>query len=473
MRPNTLMPIMIFMTIFFNICRSFHRFFSVTQFQTILLRVVLILSVTAAFTSCKKELLSLGTDILPAGDIVSIKGSDSISVTSYTYYDDSTRTDNPFVSFLGQDTDRYFGTTTADFVTQIRLGQEWPTDSLKIDSVKLYLHFLSIKGGASDEVHYLRFSEIANQIYTDQPYYSIDNVQLSGYVSPDLPLPLTLNKDTLNVALDVPLEFAKHLIRDRSMLFYSNNKPDFRSYFKGLYFQILPDVDPVMLSISVAPPASLGNFYNSFVFYMHDTINTSESPVTYPIILDATNKNAAYNRFKHDFTTATKGDRMIHRNTTFRDQLSYVQSLNGVYTKVVLPGLEKIKDDPSFDRIAVNRARLIVPVFWDSLPGQYISKTLPLSLLMRYSDNGTKFFVPDYVNSSTDVSHSFFDGTLDTINKQYKFNIPAFVQKYLDDETGHIKPELEIFQTTGTQNVIFEANNKQIPVKFDFTYTEF
>ena len=40
-------------------------------------------------------------------------------------YDDSVRTDNPSVSYLGQIYDPYFGTTTAEFVTQIRLGCKW------------------------------------------------------------------------------------------------------------------------------------------------------------------------------------------------------------------------------------------------------------------------------------------------------------------------------------------------------------
>ena len=51
-----------------------------------------------------------------------------------------------------------------------------------------------------------------------------------------------------------------------------------------------------------------------------------------------------------------------HINDGYRDTLSYLQSLNGVYTKIILPGLEKMKNDPSFGKIAVNKARLTVPV---------------------------------------------------------------------------------------------------------------
>ena len=44
---------------------------------------------------------------------------------SYTMYDESIRTDNPSVGYLGQIYDPYFGTTNAEFVTQIRLLAEW------------------------------------------------------------------------------------------------------------------------------------------------------------------------------------------------------------------------------------------------------------------------------------------------------------------------------------------------------------
>ena len=88
----------------------------------------------------------------------------------------------------------------------------------------------------------------------------------------------------------------------------------------------------------------------------------------------------------------------IHRNTTYKDTLSYLQSLNGVYTKIALPGLEDIKKDPSFDKIAVNKARLIIPVYFNpTATDQYISKTYPLNLRLRYKANtGLRYDVPDY-----------------------------------------------------------------------------
>ena len=384
----------------------------------------------------------------------------------------SFRTDNPTLSFLGQEYDSYFGTTNAEFVTQIRLGSQWNDSTTHtVDSVRLYLYLLSVRGTtSSDVVHSLRISEIADQIYTDSAYYSDETVNLAGYVMPDVLL-TGLQGDTVNVLeLKLPTEFGTYLIRDPSMLFYSNTKPDFRSYFKGLYFQMNPSSEPVMASLSIAPPAIMGNFYNSVVLYMHDAEGTAEA---FSFIIDASNRNAGYNRITHDFSTATEGSKMVYVNTTYKDTLSYLQGLNGVYTKISFPGLADIKNNPDFDNIGVNKAKLIIPVYFDDEGGtKYISKSVPLNLQLRYKvKDENKYDVPDYSIEAT--YHSFFDGQLDSVKKVYNFNIPAFVQAYLEDDENKVDPEVEIYQTLGVRNVIFRANNNSQPPKFEFTYTKF
>jgi hypothetical protein len=206
--------------------------------------------------------------------------------------------------------------------------------------------------------------------------------------------------------------------------------------------------------------------------YGHDANGLSKQ---YGFNLDAISNNAAYNRYSHDYSTATLGDKMEHRNTTYRDTLSYLQSLNGVYTKLSLPGLEKLKNDASFGNIAVNRARLSVPLKFTKTSSNYYKNSVPLSLRLRYKvKNGTRYDVPDYaMGGSLDPSHHFFDGTLDSVANVYNFNIPSFVQSYLKDATDNVKPEVEIFQNSGILNVVFGANNNKTPVKFEFAYTKF
>jgi hypothetical protein len=452
------------MTRYYNRSRCTLRVVSLNPFM--LFRITILLLTLFLVSSCEKGILKLGGDLLPQSDFAAIHSIDTLSTFSYTMYDDSVRSDNPTFSFLGQTYDSYFGTTTAEFVTQIRLGGQWDTSYKVIDSVRLYMHFLTSNGGTSDAIHTLRLSEISEQIYSDSIYYSNRKVPLTGYVVPDIKLKVD---STLDVILPLPLDFGYYLIRDPSQLFYSNTKPDFRSYFKGLYFQMDPSSDPLMVSLSVAAPSSIGNYKSAIILFMHNDAGTSGS---YPFVLDASNVNAAYNKYSHDFTTATQGNKMIYRNTTYKDTVSYLQALNGVYTKVSLPGLENVKNDPTLKGIAVNKARLVVPIYFDGI--KFKASTAPRQLILRYkTSSGTKFAVPDYTMSSSDPNSTFFDGRIDSVANVYNFNIPAFVQGYLEDASGVIKPELEIYQSLGTRSVIFKANKNKTPVKFEFTYTKF
>jgi hypothetical protein len=470
-----LIPIMIFMTRYYHspelpyrINSVYHSFFSIFRLTVIALVVFFV-------SSCEKDgPTKIGNDYLPVSDFVIIKSIDTLSVWSYTMYDNYFHTDNPSTTFLGHIYDPYFGTTSAEFVSQVRLYPAWDHVPFFIDSVKLYLRFLDVMGG-SNVTHFLRMSEISELIFPDSAYYSNKHVDTTGYgITVELPV---LKPDTINeIELTLPNEFGEYITRDTSQLFYSPNmvhfsyaKPDFRSYFKGLYFRMYSSSDPTLVSLYLEPSSSSNTDHsesqNYFVIFMHD--NSFTQKVLY-LILDANNRNAAYIRFSHDFSTANPDKRIQHINDGYKDTLSYLQYLNGVYTKIVLPGLESLKKDPFYKKIAINKARLTVPIHFDG--DLYIPSTAPTQLFLRYkSIAGYKDIVRDYT-----ISSSFFGGKIDTTAYVYTFNIPAFVKDYLEDATNTIKPEIEIFQgTTGTTNLILKANNNKSPVKFDFSYTKF
>ena len=464
------------MTRYYNCFQHKHRYISVSKHLIKIFRLTLFALIAFFAGSCEKGILKMGADLLPEGDFVSIKSIDTLSVLSYTMYDDSVRTDNPSTSYLGQISDPYFGTTSAEFVTQMRLNAKWDGKPFTIDSVRLYLHILSAIG-RSDVTHTLRLSEISELIYPDSVYYSNRPVPLTEYEVNNIELPI-LKAYTINdITLKLPLEFGNYLTRDTLKLFYSENNihyspdyPDFRSFFRGLYFQMNPSSDPLLISLYLEPPISNTNHpvsENALVLYMHDDLGVQKE---YTFILDAKIRNAAFSRFSHNYLTADPDKRIKHINDGYKDTLSYLQSINGVYTKFVFPGLENIKNDASFAKISINKARLVVPVFLNG--NQYRTTTVPPQLVLKYkTSNGSKFVVPDWNIDPT--YQTFFDGKIDTTAKVYNFNIPAFVQAYLEDATDKVKPELYIYQVSGTNNVILKANKSKTPVKFEFTYTKF
>jgi hypothetical protein len=470
------------MTRYYNTSHRTHRIISVSQ-QFNRFFLFSLLSLMAVFvSSCEKGILKIGGDLLPEGDFVSLKSIDTLSAFSYTMYDYRIRTDNPSVGYLGSLYDPAFGTTTASFVSQLRLTSRWDGKPFTVDSVRLYLRLLTATG-KSNVVHTLRLSEIADIIYPDSTYYSNSPVALTNYVVKDIQLP-ALQADTINnVVLKLPVEFGNYLLRDTLQLFYAENAihyspdhPDFRSYFRGLYFQMDPGPDPVLVSMYLAPGVvntSHASSENALAIYIHDNNGTKKE---YDLNLDADSRNAAFNVYVNDYSTADADKRINHINDGYKDSLSYQQCLNGVYTKITIPGLEKVKSDIMSGKIAINKARLIVPVkFKKTSDTQYYSKLLPMVLGLRYkTEAGDKSVVPDYnMAGSADAYHYFFDGSLDSVNMVYKFNIPAFVQSYLDDATNTLEPSVEIYQGAGTNNVILRSNKNKPTVKFEFTYTKF
>jgi len=444
---------------FLPACRNaILKFFSFRSLTLFLTGVFLVL-----LYSCEENATIIGSDILPGSDFVTVYATDTVKPASYTWSDDSIQTSHQYYGYIGTIHDPYFGNMTSKLVTQLRLGSKWDDEIYTVDSVKLNLTFRNVRGDV-DLNPVLKISEIAEEIFLDTSYYSNHDLQLTGYELPPIELPKLKGATVNSVALDLPVQFANYLLRDTSFLFHSNRIPDFRSYFKGICMS-LTDESPVFLTLKLQPPTLTEPYQNYIIIYYHDNNNVKKE---YSLHLDAVAKNARFNIFSNNYEAADADKRIEHINEYVKDTITYVQAMSGVYTKIMLPGLEKIKENGALSNISVNKARLIIPFYTD---GQaYTLKTVPSSLLLSYcTTKGEKYLVPDY-----GLSPIFFDGTADTVNMRYNFNIVSFIQEYLEDATDEIKPELDVLVPGGTiNNVILLGNDASKPVRFELTYTRF
>jgi hypothetical protein len=461
------------MTRFYHSLSFFFRFKSASNKLFRILRPALVVTAVLFVISCEEDPTKLGSELLPSNDFVTISSTDTLSVWSYTMYNSSVPTSNPSAAFVGAIFDPYFGTTTAEFVSQLRISNAWHYGPVTIDSVKMILQ-ITVKGGTAGADQFLKLSEISDQIYTDSTYYSDKQTNTTGFEM-TVQLPKLKPDTTNNISVSLPVEFGEYLTRDTTQFFYSNTKPDFRSYFKGLYFQLMPATDPVMLGFSLINKVSSGGSYtNYFVLFMHDTLDYR---YRYYFILDPKHPNAAYNTFSRDFSTADPDKRIEHINDdTYRDTLSYIQYLNGVYTRIELPGLDSLKKIFAGSKVSINKARIGIPVYYDG--DRYTYLTVPSSLRLRYidQDSSLKYGVPvkyDVPDFNIDVNNKFFDGTLHKADSTYYFNIPTYIQNYLEDSKNKYPPELELYQATGLRSVVLRANESKTPVKFEMTYTRY
>jgi hypothetical protein len=244
---------------------------------------------------------------------------------------------------------------------------------------------------------------------------------------------------------------------------------DFRTFFNGLYFQLVSPTNPAFVSLSVASVGSSGTPVNYFTVYTH---NGYQNSLSYDFLLGARHVSAAFNLFNHNFSTAEPDKKIQHINDGYEDNFSYLQNMNGVYTRIEIPALKALKNDPNLKNIAVNKARLIIPFVVDTTKEIIYAKTIPSTIYLRYtSSTGHKHMVNDYLNAGA----TFYDGTPDTVTAMsYNINLATYLQDYLNDASDTITTNLELFLlSTSEYNAVLKANKNPKRVKFEFTYTKF
>jgi hypothetical protein len=441
------------MTRYFNNPKQCRTFSVLSSISKIILPALFL--ITAIFvSSCEENPTSIGSDLLPGEDFVNIKSNDTIGIGIYNQYVDSVKTNSNTYSYLGNLYDPYFGTTTSDFVGQLRLTRKWPGGGpFTIDSIKLFFTITGVKGTLDSTIHRIKISEIGEMLSSSATYYSNrDPNAITDLGTFDLPV---IAKDTVqNIEISIPPSFGEYLMRDTIKLTQEDEANDFRSFFRGIYVTFV-DADPIK-------PFILGLTFSSGAFYIRVYYhNNNTSDLTYDFVINL--NSVRYNRYSHNFATAKPETRIKHINDGVEDTLSFLQSFNGVFPKIKIPGLNSYK---SMQRISVNKAKLTISAYLDN--DIYTATTVPSQIYMGYiATDSIRYILPDY-----QISSSFFDGTFNSTKNIYTFNIASFVQLFLEGKIP--KPEIEMFFPDGEyKNVILKSNNSSAPVEFEFTYTEF
>jgi hypothetical protein len=461
MKTHILMPIMISMTSYYHDYKLNSRLSAVLTFIHKTLLVLIVVTIASIVSSCEEDPTNIGEALFPGSDFVTVKTTDTLSVFAFTDYHSPVRTNNSFNSYLGKISDPYFGETTSDFVAQLQLLGAWPGGgAFTVDSVKFFLTVLRSEGSFNSQ-QYINLSESTDFMSEDSVYYS-DRVVHAGPAFGGIdfgtyPLPAVEKDSATTLVIDLPIFVGKYLMRDTTMLLRSSTEPDFRTFFKGLYVNLIDSPDPLFLTTWLSgeePGASIYVYYHS---------NKDGIAKVYPFWI---NRNCvSFNRYTHNFNTALPEKKILHRNERIRDSVSYLQNYEGVFTRIEIPGLKDIK---TLMPISVNKARLKLPVFFDSDSVIFKTATLPSMILIRYKTaEGIMDTVPDF-----DLSSSYLGGIYNKTTKEYTFNLAIFTQLYLEGKIPD--PVIELFLPAGTsKNVIFRMNENSKHAKLEFTYTKF
>ncbi len=404
----------------------------------------LIIPLSLVMASCSEDPTNIGKGLLPGEDFISVYSTDTVHVRAYTMYDPNSVSSDSTKMIAGGVYDTYFGSTDCNFVTQLRLLDSLRKTEINIDSVFLRFIPSSISGDTA-AVHYIRLYETGTELTDPDIYYTGQNPDTIKFLG-EYPMPVLKADSSYSVRIDN--EVAEYLFRDTAQFRPASNF--YKVFFKGLYFGVRSETNPVLITMTAADnPLAITIYYHAT-----DTIVRYYSFV-------ATERAVNYNRFTHDRTTAEPDKQIIHVNDMVLDTAAYLQTYYGVYVRLDMPSLEAFRGT---GRMAVNKARIIAPVHIDG--ETYLEKNMPSQIYVRYRDSeGKELLIPDMLHGL-----SFLDGTYNSDKDSYIFNITSFVQQYMEGDIDNPSVEL-FFPLTAQKNVIFKANNNNPSIRLEFAYT--
>lgn len=430
------------------------------------------------FYSCN-EPNDLGMDLLPTNDLVQIRSLvEKESISSYTFKEDSIRTDRASRSLFGVFDDPVFGNTTISFASQFRLQfqPEFGTNPVA-DSVKLYLYY-SFLYGDTTTVQRIKVYELNESLIIDTtsasggsydyPYYQ--DVDLKSISSPILLGELefipeverdSVKGDTLIQLLQIPLDISlgEKLINVDPSITKSNDV--FLEFFKGLYFEAEKD-DPDGGTILTLEAASEESFQGSalLVYYNNDENKEAEKTDTLYNAYVISNLSARVNSITHDYS-GTPFEFNLDNDTGPGDSLIYVQTTGGLKSKIFIDKLSLWKDSVN---TAINRALLIFQV--DTIVSDIKHYPPPSRLLFTYIKDGKEYLPADYA--------FFGGGVLNTKNYTYSFNITQHLQKIINGEIDNLGFYLTTaFKNSEAKRVVLKGGSSKAGIRLVITYSKY
>lgn len=436
--------------------------------------IVFLFVILTAFYSCE-EYSSIGVEVLPAGDLLTIKNTlIKEDISSFTHSEDSIRTDEPSQSLLGCFNDSLFGVTTIDFATQFRLSgfPDFGEHNPQPDSIRLYLYYRVIYGDTITKQR-LRVFELESSIDQDLEYKQ--DVDLKGLASdkligqieftPEVKID-SASQDTFYQLIKIPLDFslAEKLFYADSVDLVSNDV--FLEYFKGLYIESEKISDQGGAILTLETQAS-GNFSGSGVvlFYHNDSLKSKVDVNKDSVLLmpyEVSQFSARINHIEHDYSSAPFYTNL--NSETNQDSLIFVQATGGLKSKIFIDDLTSWKDSTN---TAINKAELIFQI--DTLASQIHRFPPPSQLLFTVIDSTGKELLPiDYVFSPT-----FYGGGLRE-DYTYHFNITQHMQKIIEGEAKNLGFYLTpAFKNNQANRVVLKGSTSKTGIRLSVTYTNY
>ena len=429
--------------------------------------------------SCRKS-NDFGLSVQPTQDLLSANQTDSTSIITYSVIEDSLKTDElPGSNLLGSYVDPYFGSLKTSIYTQIRLESSYDfrpdgtttLDSLIVDSVILYIaldNYYGNLGGQTFEVYQLNEDlSLDSTYYTNSSKDSIPtNLVASGVgeINPNPQAPGYVKGELVDEAiLRIPLsinDFAIPIMQQSGTTTLDGNDGDneFLDWFKGLL--ITTNNSTQNINQGAIYYTDLLSNYSKITLFYRDTSGIAADHDTLSFDFNLNANCARFHNSIIDNNSSIVGTTI--NDTTLGQDLFFVQSLGGCKGKIFFPYLDQLIDSS----IIINKAELILP-FQHYILDAYT----PASTLILTSENseGNAVFLPDFFESN-------HGGSIDLINKNYRFNITRYINGIVAGQT--INSPLSLITSgsgiTANRSILngFNSSKKDKP-KLILTYSNY
>ena len=372
-----------------------------------LLLPIATLVVVVFFTSCKKELNELGSQLIVTDDL-ELFSLDDQEIKISVVKEDSLRSLNYSKSYIGSVNDPYFGNTTASLYTEFRIPS---TDvdfgvSAQVDSIVLSLDIVGYYGDTLSPLT-INVMEMLETIDTSIDIYSFDDFDIDPQ---PLNNPQQVLQSFVNTELNITLSssFAQHFLDADSENFADNEA--FQSFFNGLYITADQGLDNGLLL-----ELDLLNENSKLTLFYHNEISDS---LSYDFQI---NSNAdRMTNWSHDYSN-TEIESAI--NMDYVSQ-GYVQGGVGLRTYIELPDINSLKDSNYVFHIA----ELIIPYISTEVDSIFYSPT-KLGLAAVNSKGNLEVLTEDQ-NIQGSV---YFDGNRNETSQTYTFNIVRYIHKAVQE----------------------------------------
>jgi len=406
----------------------------IVNFKIILFFVVII----AVFSACKKETISVvGNDILPDGDVLSVRYYVFENNNAVTVEGKRIVTDNRDYALLGSYTlDDKFGTASADFIVQVRASSLNVdiVDSFVVDSVKLFLSLNEEKYYGDENTEFrFKIHELNQTIYFDSTYYSDFDASAVIDANTICDTTYTPNTDDNIIEFSLNTDYGNKIINGYKDNSFGTND-EFVEIIQGLYIT----TDSIMSGGSVLYIDYKSK--NSYV-KVYYTETKAGKPEASDFDLVINNYSAEINMFHH-----TYGDIQFNDTTDY----VYAQGMAGSMGKLDLAFVKSFEDS---GKVVINKAELVIPNENDAVYGS------PAKAFIEIID-------PESTTSLVKTGYLNDDGT------EYSFIITSHIAsiiKGVESKTGIYFYPADPSINASKIKLINNFDNKSIKLKLTYT----